>query len=169
MGQLKAAADVFRRVLPRTAQRDSTTGSGCRVENPAETGGCRSWECMSSSLRGDTACPVSSIRVFCQPGHFLSSAEFASRPSGEVLSSARFCRPWSPGCTADSHCRSAAGFSRRSISARHAAPRAPRLSLLSWGESSFVAASSPRSPRLYSGEGGHHVPMVAGEGPGVDC
>ena len=119
----RPTADVFRRVLPRTAQRDSTTGSGCRVENPAETGGCRSWECMSSSLRGDTACPVSSIRVFSQPGHFLSSAEFASRPSGKVLSSGRFCRPWSPGCTADSHCRSAAGFSRRSISARHAAPR----------------------------------------------
>ncbi len=57
---------------------------GCRVENPAETGGCRSWECMLSSLRVGTACPVSSDRVFSRlPTPFIILLSTPSPYSGE--------------------------------------------------------------------------------------
>ena len=70
MGQSRPAAAIFRRFLLRMAHRDSTTGRGCRVENPAETGGCRSLECMLSSMRVATGCPIL-VRVFSRPGHCL--------------------------------------------------------------------------------------------------
>ncbi len=95
MGRSKGDDNLFRRVLPRTAHPRSITGRGCRVENPAETGGCRSLEYMSSSIGVTTTCPVSSDRVFSRPGRFLSSAASTSRRSGKLPSSERLCTRYS--------------------------------------------------------------------------
>ena len=81
MGRSKPAAAVFRRVLLRMAQRDSTRGRGCRVENPAETGCCNSLEYILSSMRVATGCPVL-VRVFSRPGHCLSCS---SRPLQRLI------------------------------------------------------------------------------------
>ena len=108
---------------------------GCRVENPAETGGCRSLECMSSSIRVITACPILSDRVFSRPGHFLSSAKFASRRSGKLLSSEVML------CTA----YFALGTVYSALCTLHSVPS----SFLPISLSPFL----PLSPRPYSGEG----------------